>query len=144
MDNVAHCRHFIGPVPDGEGKSFRLRLQHLRVHRAPHEILEELLPQQGQTVLVGLGKLADVPALLDLLVQYLPYPVQNGGELGGVHRLEDILHYIELDGLLGILKLVKTGENDEFQIGLAPGELRTQLQPVHKGHLDVGEDHIQL
>ena len=141
---AAHRNDLIAALPDGQAEAVGL-LGHLPgVHGPPEQLLEELLPQEGQALLVDLVELVDVPPLGDLIVQQAPDPAQHIGELGGVHRLEDVLHHIELDGLLGVLKGVEAGEDNELEPGLAPGELRPQLQAVHEGHLDVGEDHVQV
>ena len=141
---AAHRHNLIASLPDSETEAVGLLGRLLGVHGPPEQLLKEFFPQKGQALLVDLFELVDVPPLGDLGVQQIPDPAQHGGELGGVHRLEDILHHIELDGLLGVLKGVEAGEDDELEAGLAPGEPGPQLQTVHKGHFDVGEDHVQV
>lgn len=142
--HVAHRHQLVLPLPDGQAEPVALPPDLLRRHGGPEQLVEELLPQEGQAALIGLVEPVDVAPLLDLLIQGVFDPAEDVAELGCVHRLEDILHHVELDGLLGKLKLVEAGKDDEPHPGLPPGQLGPQLQPVHKGHLDVGEHHVQI
>ncbi len=142
--DLTHGHHLLGAHPDIHAEAFYLPLQLPALHGTQKQLLQKFLPQQRQALSVYLRELGNVPPLGEFFVQQVPHPAQNVRELFGVYRFEYIFHHIELDGLLRVFKLVKSGEYDQLQIGLASGQLCPQLQPVHEGHFDVGEHHIQV
>ena len=75
--------------------------------------IEKLL-QNGQALRVLGAKKLHILALGTLPVQLILQPAQYGGELGGIDRLENVFRHIHLNGLLGVLEVVKAGEHDKL------------------------------
>ena len=132
----------------GAGKGQVVALRQLRHpflgHPAVQQPGEKEAAQQGEALLIPLPQLLGVPALRPLRVQLAVEPLQHGGELRGVDGLEDILRDIHLNGLLGVLEIVKAGKDHEFGRRQPLRQDAAQLQAVHKGHLDVREHHVGL
>ncbi len=102
----------------------------------------EELPQHRQALLVPAAQELQVLPLGALGVQPLPEPFQHGGKLRGADGLQDVLKDVHLDGLLGVLKIIKAGKDHKPGRRQPPGEDAAKLQPVQKGHFNVGEDHV--
>ena len=104
----------------------------------------EQLPEYGQALLVPAAEGLHVPALHALLVQLLPQAGEYLPHLRGVDGLHDVLRNPHAHRLPGVLKVVKAGEHHQLGRRQGLAQPAAQLQAVHKGHLDVGQDHVGL
>ena len=68
--------------------------------------------------------------------------MQNAGQLLGIDGLENVFRHIHLQRLLDVVKGIEAGKHHEFGGGQPLGQDAAQLQPVHKGHFDIGENQI--
>ena len=100
------------------------------------------LAQDGQALVIPPAQRFHVAALHALLVELVAQFDQHRGQLGGVDRLEDVLGHPHAHRLTRVFEIVKARENNK--LGSREGLLEppAQLQPVHKGHFDVGQHHI--
>ena len=69
-----------------------------------------------------------------------PGLVQGGLETLGPHRLEQVIHRIQLESLDRVV--VVGGGEDHRRHLLQPRQMPGQLQPVHARHVDVGQNHV--
>ena len=104
---------------------------------------EEQLPQHRQALLVAAAQSLHVPPLLALGLQLGAQARQHFLQFPGVHRLHDVFRDAHAHRLTGVFKVVKAGKHHQLRRGQLPPQPAAELQPVHEGHLDVGEHHVQ-
>ena len=114
------------------------------VHPALQQPGEKEAAQHRQTLLIAIPQGLLVLPLRPFGVQLLLELLQHRRKLRGVDGLEDVLRDVHPHRLLGVLKIVKAGEHHELGPRQPLGQNAAQLQPVHKGHLDIRQDHVRL
>ena len=82
--------------------------------------------------------------LRSLLLDFLLNTPDAFQKLPRRKRLKQIIGDAQRDGLLGIDKLIISGKNDNRGIRKFLPDKRRQLQPIHKRHLDIGQQDIRL
>ena len=150
------CGQGVSPVAADVGQSHRpfLALQVDVQMRRPfplrsrldvpvQQIGVEQLPQNRQVFRIAAAEKLHVPPLRPLPVQLVLQPPQHGGQFIGVDGLQNVLHHVHLDGLLGVLERIKTGKDHEPGRREPVCQNAAQLQPIHKRHLDVRQDHVR-
>ncbi|CDB30920.1 unknown [Firmicutes bacterium CAG:137] len=140
---MEHDHRLVGIVPKSRFKPGCPHLRLLPRQIASNEGAQVLLPQQGKALFIGSCQPGDVSPLSDFFIQRFPHPGKNLGQFLGIHRLQNILHHIELNGLLGILKFVKAGENNQLHAGVGPHQVFAHGKAIHKRHFNICEHHIQ-
>ena len=79
-----------------------------------------------------------------LIVDLLVDDLQFGGKAVHGQRLEHVADDVVLDGLLGVLEIVKAAEKGDVHGGAYLPHLPGQLDARNKGHPDVGEQQVRL
>ena len=52
--------------------------------------------------------------------------------------LKQVMHNVQLHGLLSVVKFIIGAKNDHLQFWIQSRRPRGQLEPIHKGHFDIG------
>ena len=138
---------------DGRGKGAAAQVHIVALRQLQHPLPadapvqqtgEEQPPQHRQALLIPAAQLLGVAPLGPLRVQLGMELFQHARQLHGVDGLQNIFRHVHLDGLLGVLKVVKAGKHHEFGRRQPARQDAAKLQAVHKGHLDIREHHVGL
>lgn len=132
----------LGPHVQLQPLGLLVDLRHAQ--RAAHHLLHELQPG---VLLILLGFQAEPFEVVFLLGLALDLLLDLGEHLGqGTlgHRLQQIPLHPQIDGLAGIVEVVISRQDDDLGVGEFLQHQLAQLQPVHEGHPDVGNQHIGL
>ena len=106
-----------------------------------------VLPRQQQRDDKGrlvAGGMVPAAETVILVVDFLVDDFQFGGKAVHGQRLEHVADDVVLDGLLGVLEIVKAAEKGDVHGGAYLPHLPGQLDARNKGHPDVGEQQVRL
>ena len=81
--------------------------------------------------------------LLPLLLNPAACLFQGLDHVGAGDGLEQILIDVQLDGLLRVLKIVISGQDDDPRVRKFAVHQAAQGEPVHERHFDVGDENIR-
>lgn len=136
--------HGIALGPDIQLQFFGLLVDLGHAQPARNHLLHKL---QAGVLLVFLGLQAEAVQVvllfglaLDLFLDFAQYVHQ--GVFG--HRFQQVALHPQVDGLAGVVEIVVPRQDDDFHVGEFPQHDLAQFQPVHKGHPDVGDQHVGL
>ena len=87
----------------------------------------------GQVVLLG-----------TLSLDFLPHLVQHGYQTVFGNGLQQIPLHTDGNGLLSVFKIIVAGENNDLHLWKLLQHQAAQGQTVHKGHPNIGNQHIRL
>ena len=120
-----------------------LLVDFLHTQGAADQLFKEDTPGIG-FIFPGLaGKHLKVFLLLPLLLNSASCLLQGLDHAGPGDGLEQILIDVQLDGLLCVLKIVISGQDDDPRVRKFAVHQAAQGETVHERHFDVGDENIR-
>ena len=134
----------IGLGPQVQIQLFRPLVDLRNGQKAVDHLLKETAAGIVFVILRLQVKLGNVVLLGPLSFDFLAHLVQHGNQTAFGNGLQQIPLHTNGNGLLGVFKIIVAGENDDFHLRKLLQNQTAQGQAVHKGHPDVGNQHIRL
>jgi len=111
---------------------------------AGHQSEQQPLPQRGPVFLNLVAQPLQRAALGSFLIQLGCGLAQHLVQVLHGHGLEQVFQDAQLDGLLRVLELIMTAEDDDLGGRQAIPDDLAELQAVHERHANVGDQEIGL
>ncbi len=105
---------------------------------------EEFFAQQRQVIFHLAAELLEIGPFAFLLIQRDRYPGKDVLQVLYADWFEQVFRHPQLNSRLGVLKIVIPADQDDFHPGHVLADDLAQLQAVHKGHFDIGDEHVRL